>query len=70
MSISSDLRFLLQRIDDPDDAWENLETVFGKHNIIQSHQLENQLMKLSTNNFPCIEYYLSKFKTLIILCIE
>jgi hypothetical protein len=27
-------------------------------------------MALSPNNFPCIEYYLSKFKTLILLCIE
>jgi hypothetical protein len=34
MSISHDLRFYPQGIDDPDDAWENIETVFGKHNII------------------------------------
>jgi hypothetical protein len=27
-------------------------------------------MTLIPNFFPCIEYYLSKFKTLIILCIE
>jgi hypothetical protein len=34
MSISPDLRFHLKKIDDPDEAWENLESVFGKHNII------------------------------------
>jgi hypothetical protein len=26
-------------------------------------------MNLSPNVFPCVEYYLSKFKKLIILCI-
>ena len=34
MSISLDLRFYLQEIDDPDEAWEKLESVFGKQNII------------------------------------
>jgi hypothetical protein len=70
MSISHDLRFHHQRIDDPNDAWEKIEVVFGKHNIIQAHQTENQIMTLSPNDFPCIEYYLSKFKTLRILCKE
>jgi hypothetical protein len=44
--------------------------VFGKHNIIRSHQLENQILTLSPNYFSCIEDYLSKFKRLIILCEE
>jgi hypothetical protein len=44
--------------------------VFGKHNIIRAHKLENQLMILSPNDFPCIEDYLSKFKTLRLLCID
>jgi hypothetical protein len=55
ISISHDLRFHIQGIDDLDDAWENLETMFGKHNIIRAHQLENQLMTSSPNYFPCIE---------------
>jgi hypothetical protein len=29
MSISPDLRFHLQGIDDPDEAWGKLESVFG-----------------------------------------
>jgi hypothetical protein len=44
--------------------------VSSKQNIIQAFQLENQLINLSPNDFPCIEDYLSKFKTLIFLCIE
>jgi hypothetical protein len=69
ISISLDLRFHLQGIKGLDKAWENLEVVFGKHNIIQAHQLENQLMILSPNDFPCNKDYLSKFKTLTFLCI-
>jgi hypothetical protein len=34
MSISPDLRLHLQKIDKPNEAWENIESVFGKHNII------------------------------------
>ena len=36
MSISPDLSFHLQSIDKPKEAWENIESVFGKHNIIQA----------------------------------
>jgi hypothetical protein len=41
MSISPDLRFHLKEIEDPNEAWENIETVFGKLNIILAQQLEN-----------------------------
>jgi hypothetical protein len=44
--------------------------VFGKQNIIRAHQLENQILTLSPNYFSYIEDYLSKFKTLRILCEE
>ena len=54
MSISPYLRFHLQGIDDPDEAWENLQAVFDKHNIIQARLIENQLMTLSLNDFPFI----------------
>jgi hypothetical protein len=70
MSISPDLRFHLQEIDEPDESWEKLESVFGKHNVIQAHQLENQILNLGPNDFSCIEDYLSKFLKLRILCEE
>jgi hypothetical protein len=70
MFISHYLRFHLQGIYDLDEAWEKIESLFGKHNIIPSHQIENQIMTLSPNDFSCIEDYLSKFKTLRLLCAE
>ena len=34
MSISTDLRFHISGIDEPNLTWEKLESVFGKHNEI------------------------------------
>ena len=42
MSISTDLRFHIPGIDEPNFAWEKLESMFGKHNEIQDHQFENK----------------------------
>ena len=44
--------------------------MFGKHNEIRGHQLENELISLNPNDFSCIQYYLSKYKTLRLLCAE
>jgi hypothetical protein len=70
MSISSNLRLHLQQIDKPKESWENIESVFGKNNIIRAQQLENEVLNLSPNDFFCIKDYLSKFKTPRILCEE
>jgi hypothetical protein len=70
MSISPDLRFHLKEIDDPNEAWENIESVFGKINIIRAQQLENQVLTLSPNDFSFLGDYVSKFKTLRIVCEE
>ena len=47
MPIFTDLRFHLHGIDELDMAWEQLETVFRKHNEIRGHQLENELVTLA-----------------------
>ena len=44
--------------------------MFGKHNEIQGHQIENELLTLNPKYFSCIQYYLSKYKTLRLLCAE
>ena len=70
MSISTYLWFHIYRIDEPNIAWEKLEYVFAKHNEIRGHQLENELLSLNPNDFSCIQDYLSKYKTLRLLCVE
>ena len=42
----------------------------GKHNEIQGHQLENEFISLNPSDFSWIQYYLSKYKTLRLLCEE
>jgi predicted metalloenzyme YecM len=46
MYISPYLRFHLQQIDKPKEAWEHIESVSGKHNITRAQQLENQVLTL------------------------
>jgi hypothetical protein len=70
MSISLDLRFYLKEIDDLEEAWEKIESVIGKLNIIQAQQVENQVLTLNPSDFSFLGDYLSKFKTLRILCEE
>ena len=70
MSISIDLRFHISEIDEPDIVWEKLESVFAKHNEIRGHQLKNELLTLNPNDFSYIQDYLSKYKTLRLLCAE
>jgi len=55
MSISPNLRFHLQSIDQPKEAWDKIKFVFGKHNIIRAQQLKNQVLTLSPSDFSCIE---------------
>jgi hypothetical protein len=70
MSISLDLRYHLQGIDDPKETWNTIKSMFSKLNIIRAQQLENQILTLSPSDFSCLGDYLSKFKTLKILCEE
>ena len=67
MSISPDLRFHLDGEDSPVKAWEKLNKCFGIKNEIRAFQLENELLTLDPSNFPSIEDYFSKFKTLKLL---
>ena len=67
MFISLDLRFHLQDIDSPVEAWAKLNTVFGIKNEIRAHRLENELLTLDPKFFSSIEDFLCKFKTLRLL---
>jgi hypothetical protein len=54
MSINPDLRYHLQEINDPKEAWDKIESVFSKLNILQAQQLENQILTLSLSDFSCL----------------
>ena len=67
MFISPDLIFHLDGKDSLVKAWKKLNSIFGIKNEIRSFQVENELLTLDPSNFPSMEDYLSKFKTLKIL---
>jgi hypothetical protein len=70
ISISPNLRYHFQDINDPKESWITIESMFGKLNIIRTQQLENKILTLSPYDFSCLGNYLSRFKTLRILCKE
>ena len=61
------LRFHLDGEDSAVKAWKKLNKNFGIKNEIWTFQFENELLTLDPSNFPSIEDYLSKFKTLKLL---
>ena len=67
MFISPYLIFHLDGEDSLVKAWEKLNNFFGIKNEIRAFQLENELLTLYPTNFPSIEDYLSRFKTLELL---
>jgi hypothetical protein len=70
MLIFNELQFHFQGVDTPDATWKTLERVFGKDNQIRANQSEIQCIALNPNDFACIKYFLSKFKTLRLLLLD
>ena len=50
----------------PNEVWENLVEIFGKIDEMRGHQIENELIYLSSSNFESLQLYFSKFKALVL----
>ena len=61
LSISRDLFFHLDGLESLNEFWEKFETLFGKKNEMRGHQLENDLISLSSSSFKSLQVYFSKF---------
>ena len=66
--ISKELLFHLEGLRTPKKIWEKLEFLFGKHDELRGHNLQNQLIALQPNNFKTIQQFFSKFKSLVMQC--
>ena len=63
------LRYILFHVDSittPNEFWLNLKSRFGKTNGMRGHQLENELITLSPTQFETIQYFFTKFKSLVL----
>src|SRR6267154_161524 len=66
LSIFRDLLFHLDGLTSPNEVWEKLVEIFGKTDEMRGHQIENELISLSPNNFKSLQLYFSKFKALVL----
>ena len=63
MSVSPGLLFHIESSTTPNEVWTKLETLFGKHDELRGHQLENELIGLSPTNFDTIQDFFTKLKS-------
>ena len=66
LSISKYLLFRLDGLTSPNELWEKIQTLFGKTDEMRGHQLENEIISLSPRKFESLQFYFSKFKSLVL----
>ena len=64
--IFRDILFHLENITTPNKMWLNIQTLFGKTDNMRGHQLKNELITLSPTHFETIQYFFTKFKSLVL----
>ena len=66
--ISWDLLFHLDGLRTLKEAWDNLESLFGKQDELRGNILENELISLQPSSFESIQQVFRKYKSLELQC--
>ena len=66
LSISRDLPIHLDSLTYPNEAWDNIEEIYGKKDEMRGHQIKNELISLSPSSFESLQLYFTKFKVLVL----
>ena len=66
LSISRDFLFHVDSLTTPNELWLKLESVFGNIDEMRGHRLENELISLIPSHFETIQYFFTKFKSLVL----
>ena len=66
LSILRDLLFHVDSVGTPNEVWLNLESLFGKTDEMRGHRLENELVSLRPAHYEAIEYFFTKFNSLVL----
>ena len=66
LSISRDLLFHLDGLTSQNEVWEKISDLFGNIDEMRGHQIENEMISLSTSSFESLQLYFSKFKVLVL----
>ena len=64
--IFRDLLFHLEDLKTPKEAWEKLKSLFGKHDELRGHILENEMIALQPSSFESIQQFFTKYKSLVL----
>ena len=67
LSIYPDILFHFDGLKNPIQLCIKLYSLFGVHDEIRTHQLENELISLSPSSFESIERLFTKFKSHILM---
>jgi len=65
--ISNDLLFHLLGLKTSKDIWDQISSLYGKHDDLRVNQLENKLMSLQQGNFEILNDFFTKFKHTVLL---
>ena len=66
LNISRDLLFHVDSLGTYNEVWLKLVSLFGKTDEMRGHQLENDLISLSTAHYETIQDFFTKFKELVL----
>ena len=66
LTISRDILFHLNGITSRNEVWLKLQELFGKTDELRAHQLDNELVSLSPQNFENLQDFFSNFKSLVL----
>ena len=66
--ISWDLLFHLEGLRTPKEAWDKIESLFGKKDELRGNILENELISLQPSSFKSIQQFFTKYKSLVLQC--
>ena len=63
LSVSKDIWFHILELKTPKLVWDNISSLFDKHDEMRIHQLENDLITLNPSNFKSLNELFSSLRT-------
>ena len=66
LGISRELLFHIEILGTSNEFWVNFESLFGKTDEMRGHHLENEIISLNPAHHETIEYFYTKFKSLVL----
>ena len=66
LNILRELPFHVDSLATPNEVWLRIESLFGNTDAMRGHQVENGLISLIPMHYETIQYFFTKFKSLVL----